>query len=236
MRIANQYFDFYNIDVPVQHFADDVSDVFLNDFSTNFIFLKVQKNKYTLNDNLIGLNPSSEGTFYSMSSADFHYLTTQTQVPFMVWVMLDSKVEIHERSVTTMLDIFGTIGGIFELLDIILGATIAYITTISFMSSVSKNLLNLTQTENAEAENSNSSNHSYYEEEKQNPSIDNIPRRNQDKNMKHNSFTILPQTQKVRAIDNNSENENDTTTKDFRSKSLADSALKKLYYIFCCLK
>jgi hypothetical protein len=63
LMISNQYFDFENIEQPVQTFMD-TSVEFMADPNTEVrSFFNVRRHNYKLNDNLFGINPSKKTCF-----------------------------------------------------------------------------------------------------------------------------------------------------------------------------
>ena len=61
------------------------------------------------------------------------------EVPYMARLNFDTRIEIHERNVLTMLDVIGTIGGLFELVELALILVMGYLVSKLFGYSVHKN-------------------------------------------------------------------------------------------------
>lgn len=69
-------------------------------------------------------------------------------------ITLDSKVEIHERTLLTVIDVVGTIGGLFELIDICLIAVVGHVAAKLFNYTISERLATRAREANANAEQS----------------------------------------------------------------------------------
>ena len=93
----------------------------------SIVTLKMRKHRYQLNDNLLGLNPSDEGKFFSIVKSD-DYLTIPLDASsiFLCTVVLDSRIDVYERTLRNSIDVLGDIGGLFEALHILVMLSIGY--------------------------------------------------------------------------------------------------------------
>ena len=132
-----QFFDFNDIDNPVKYHFDDNSIV-LNSAGYNILEISVRKNEYTLNDNLLGLTNSESGVFYSFIKGS----TTSfpSEIPLisgLIQITLDDQVDRYERSVATVIEAFGVIGGIYELFKVVFRLLFGIYTSKKFYREVS---------------------------------------------------------------------------------------------------
>jgi hypothetical protein len=129
ISIANQYFDFNNIEEPVQYFMDSYFDI-LNSKKTKIGILKARKNEYTLNDALFYGNPLREDHFFSIhedSKIEQNLIASLNY--YQVALRYDPRVEVYERTLKNSIDVFGDIGGIFEIVHILLMIPISFISS-----------------------------------------------------------------------------------------------------------
>ena len=125
----------------MQYYTDTiVNRPFMPALST-FMDWKFRKHEYQLNDNLLGLNPSNQGTFFSILKQDeFLVLPSSTEVIFLCSIVLDSRVDIYERNLRNFIDVLGDIGGLFEALHILVMLSIGYFTKRMFDHDINKKI------------------------------------------------------------------------------------------------
>jgi hypothetical protein len=140
--ISNQYFDFENIDQPVQTFMDRSFVFYMNPYMEIQSTLNVRRHNYKLNDNLFGINPSEENVFYSIVSNKEmnYYVGKDNYVYFMAEFTLDNRIDVYERTLRNSIDVFGDIGGIFEIIHLLLFLPIMYLSKRLFEYEISNHL------------------------------------------------------------------------------------------------
>jgi len=111
----------------VQYYTDIVVNRPFMYVLNSIVTLKMRKHRYQLNDNLLGLNPSDEGKFFSIVKDD-DYLTIPPDgsASFLCRVILDSRIDVYERTLRNSIDVLGDIGGLFEALNILIMLSVAY--------------------------------------------------------------------------------------------------------------
>ena len=123
--IWNAYFAFNNLDQPIQHYLDERIQMPLAYNFRRFTKAYVRENRYVLNDDIFGFQ-QKEGKFYSVNS--YHTRLDPYQSNFYhLKIEIDSQIDEYERTVTTLLDATGTLGGIFELLEVLFGLFIGIV-------------------------------------------------------------------------------------------------------------
>ena len=127
--VSNQYFDFENIEEPVQTFMDNHVDFHTNDVIQIHSILNVRRHNYKLNDTLLGNKPPEEGLFYSVTTQKNvnYYAGSDNYIYFHADFMLDSRIDVYERTLKNSIDVLGDIGGIFEIIHIILIVPVSFI-------------------------------------------------------------------------------------------------------------
>jgi hypothetical protein len=140
--ISNQFFDFENIDQPVQTFMDRSFVFFMNPYMQIESILNVRRHNYKLNDNLFGINPSEENVFYNIvSNRDMnYYVGSDNYVYFTAEFTLDNRIDVYERTLRNSIDVFGDIGGIFEIIHLLLFLPITYLSKRLFEYEISNHL------------------------------------------------------------------------------------------------
>lgn len=118
--LINSYFDFDNVENPVQSYYEDTSLYPLKANFPSLLLVRVTQNEYVVDDNLYFLGiGGKKGTFYSINTKDIRQdnadnLQNLNHV-FSVWIHFSTEYEIYERNSFTFFDMFGLIGGIYEL-------------------------------------------------------------------------------------------------------------------------
>ena len=123
--IMTPYFDYSDIENPVKYHIDDSNYLTLNADYFYTMDMFIRKNEYTLNDNIFRLKETKSGVFYSM--ADVRTLPSASNGVELAHIHfhLDSQIDQYERSVQTIIEVIGTIGGNYEILRISIGLFIS---------------------------------------------------------------------------------------------------------------
>jgi len=141
IEVQNRYFDFNNIDDPVQYYTDTIVNRPLMYVFNTIMNLKMRKHVYHLNDNLLGLNPSDEGTFFSVVKEDEYLMySTNTTAFFLCTIVLDSRIDVYQRTLRNSIDVLGDIGGLFEALHILVMLSLGYFVKKMFDHEINKKI------------------------------------------------------------------------------------------------
>jgi hypothetical protein len=139
---SNQYFDFENIEQPVQTFMDTQYEFDGHPNMEINAFFNVRRHNYKLNDNLFGINPTEENVFYSaVYQRDSNlYVGRNNYYFFGAQFILDNRIDVYERTLRNSIDVFGDIGGIFEIIHLLLFLPITYFSKKVFEYEISNQL------------------------------------------------------------------------------------------------
>ena len=141
--IKNQYFDYTNLDNPVQTFFASSHSSRISLTTEKRVQFYVRKSQYELKEGWHSLGQSKIGEFYSIDRKEVD--STQTSTYLMYWAdfVLDPLINEYERKSLTLFEAFGTIGGIFEILNIIIAIFTGIYAQYSFRYSLLKSLKKL---------------------------------------------------------------------------------------------
>ena len=115
------YFDYSDIDDPVKYHIDDSRYIALDLGYLNIMEMFIRKNEYILYDDIFGLQAAKSGVFYSIFHSNVSP-TASNSIEFAhVYFHLDSQIDQYERTVQTIFEVIGTIGGNYEILRISIG-------------------------------------------------------------------------------------------------------------------
>jgi len=136
----NSYMDFEDYTTPIKAYMED-----------RFIFkgvpglgkqikMYIKENTVELADSLLGFSRAEEYEFMSVDNniQDLHLF--KGGFYFEVFFMLDAQKETYTRVVFSFLDLFGKLGGVFELLNASLGLLIGFFAKNVLLFSMFKRL------------------------------------------------------------------------------------------------
>ena len=118
--IENSYLDFDDYETPLKRFLDDRYSYRGLSTHKKRIKLYARENSAELADDLVQLTGPKELEFLNLESAevDVHPLSGSNEY-FEVVMFLDPIKAIYTRTVFSFFDMFGMLGGVFEILSII---------------------------------------------------------------------------------------------------------------------
>ena len=118
--IENSYLDFDDYDTPLKRFLDDRHSYRGLSTHKKRVKLYARENSAELSDDLIQLTGPKELEFLNLESAEVDMLPLGSPLEyFEVVLFLDPIKSIYTRTVFSFLDMFGLLGGVFEILSII---------------------------------------------------------------------------------------------------------------------
>ena len=126
--IMTPYFDYSDIDNPVKYHLESSHFLVLNNDYFYIMNMFVRKNEYTLNDNVFGFQESKSGVFYSLVNSRTLPTSSNGADFAHIYFNLDSQIDQYERTVQTLFEVIGTIGGNYEILRISIGLFLAIYT------------------------------------------------------------------------------------------------------------
>lgn len=115
--IKSSYFDFNNIEEPIQTKYDVYYEIIFPNFVSQH-FYHISRNEYTLRDSVFDFGASETGVFYSAERYNQQLTESDSliNVTGFMFFHLDPKIEQYERSVLTFLEAIGIVGGIYEFI------------------------------------------------------------------------------------------------------------------------
>ena len=119
MNIRNAYYDINDIDDPIKYFYDtSITTKALDDYTRiNEVFIR--KVTYTIDDNYLMSNQQRKGKFYKIGRVDKDIDDQKDAHIMAVFILsLDHQHESIETSVYTVVDLFGQLGGAFEIFEV----------------------------------------------------------------------------------------------------------------------
>ena len=120
MNIRNAYYDINDVENPIKYFYDtSITTKALNEFTRiNDVFIK--KVTYTINDNYLMSTQQRKGKFYKIGRVDKDIDDHKDAHIMAVFILsLDHQHESIETSVYTVVDLFGQLGGAFEIFEVV---------------------------------------------------------------------------------------------------------------------
>ena len=115
------YFDYSDIDNPVKYHMESNHFLVLNNDYFYVMKMFIRKNEYTLNDDIFGFREGKSGVFYSLVNSQTLSIASNGADFAHVYFNLDNQIDEYERTVQTIFEAIGTIGGNYEILRISIG-------------------------------------------------------------------------------------------------------------------
>ena len=138
IMILKPYFDYSDIENPIKYHVDNSNYLYLNYGTTYFMDMYVRKNEYTLYDSIFGSNHKSD-IFYSVEKSRIIPKGSNQLILAQVSFLVDEQIDQYERTVQTVIEVIGTIGGNYEILRIIFGLFVGMYTSKMFNQTIANN-------------------------------------------------------------------------------------------------
>ena len=135
----NSYMDFNDFETPVKTTLDDKISYYIKSNEVKIIKMYAKLNKATLNDDYLKLKSAVDKQFFSIDRVQNDSALDEVYI-FNGNIFMDPNRDLYQRSVFTILDLFGTIGGIYGLLVSACGFMIGFISTQVMLSSIFRRL------------------------------------------------------------------------------------------------
>jgi hypothetical protein len=119
LALVNSYFDFDDYQTPIKTYLEDLNRVGLVPDLTHAKYYEIQQNTAELKENMFFNMFSQEKEFYSIGDRhdSFENFNFYRKSYASIYFKLSQKSEHYERTVFTLFDMFGMLGGIFEILS-----------------------------------------------------------------------------------------------------------------------
>jgi len=136
----NSYMDFDDYDNPVKNYIDDRHTFRGIPSYAKQVKLLIRENSVELSDSLLGLGSAEKKEFLNIEKTfvDLHIFEVESY--FEILFMLDSEKKTYSRVAFSFLDLFGKLGGVFELLSISMGLLIGLFSKDLLLFSIFKRL------------------------------------------------------------------------------------------------
>ena len=135
----NSYMDFNDFINPIKTAVDDRINFHLTPSDTKIFRMYAKLNQASLNDDYLKIKSSVEKQFFSVDRVINDNAPSYGRI-FDFSILMDPNRDLYQRSVFSILDLFGTIGGIFGLLTSACGFLLGFISTHIMLSSVFRRL------------------------------------------------------------------------------------------------
>ena len=112
----NNYFQFNNIGTPIKQFLQE-KRIGVRSGTQTIITIGVKNNDYVLKDTLTQFT-QEEGRFLSFSHIDSQFINEYGRQFGFIILEIDNESEIYERSVYSLWEYIGQIGGIYEIIEV----------------------------------------------------------------------------------------------------------------------
>ena len=140
VAILNSYMDFNDYNTPIKTYVDDRTSFYLQTSSTKIVKIYAKLNNVNLEDDYLQLKSPSNKQFFSVDRINNDLGSYDTSSVAEVNIFLDPNRDSYQRTVFTILDLFGKVGGIFGLLTAACGFVVGVISKQIMLSSVFRRL------------------------------------------------------------------------------------------------
>ena len=141
--MVNSYFDFEDYDNPVRTFLDDRFRYSLVSQMERNIIVSLQENEAETKDSYFQYSPEGKTTnFISANRVDkeIRSINNESDVMMSVKFIKDYNYDSYERQVFSVLELFGSLGGLLEIFIIVGGFFVGTLSSKLFNYSVIQSL------------------------------------------------------------------------------------------------
>ena len=131
--------DFTDFNTPVKTYIDDRSFFYLNPSATKLWRVYLQQNEAITNDDYLKIQSASKLNFFSIEKTivDFSYPSEKL---INISVLLGPNKNTYSRSVFSIMDLFGNVGGVYGHLQSVWGILVGIVSTQIMLASVFRRL------------------------------------------------------------------------------------------------
>lgn len=147
---VNSYLDFEDYDKPIKQYIEDRYTYRALPTYKKLIKMYIKENYVELSDNILGIGQSEEQKFLSVDNQiqDLHpSAVAAREVYFEILLTLDPQKDYYTRTVFSFLDLFGQLGGVFELMCIWMGLIVWFFAKNVMFFSIFKRLYHIEREE-----------------------------------------------------------------------------------------
>ncbi|CAI2362675.1 unnamed protein product [Moneuplotes crassus] len=147
--VSSKYLDFDDYDTPIKQIIDDKFYFRMSSGMRKYGRLDVKKSTVSLSDSIFPFSPEKQQSFLSIDNyrqdGEMRYDGDPLLMDFEF--RQDPTVDSYERRVYSILDLFGQLGGFFEVLAIFGGALVHYFASQMYSYSLFTHLYCLNETD-----------------------------------------------------------------------------------------
>ena len=133
--------DFEDYDTVIKSYPEDKLAYKFTTGTVKEPQIYVRKNYASLNDNFFQIGSSESKEFYSLGSSDYDSENDVTGFTYArITLRMEAREDTYERTVFSVFDFTGLIGGVFEIFEIIGGIFVGYFSSKLFLFSMLTNL------------------------------------------------------------------------------------------------
>ena len=143
IALVNSYFDFEDYDNPVKTYLDDRFRYNLVNSLEKFVVISLQENEAETKDNYFQYSPEGDNHNYvSVDRVDkeIRNAGNQSNVVMSVKFIKDYNYDSHERQVFSVLELIGSLGGLFEIFTLVGGLLVGIVAKMLFNYSMIQSL------------------------------------------------------------------------------------------------
>ena len=140
VAVLNSYMDFNDFSTPVKTFLDDRNAFTIVPSFTKYVKLYARLNDANLDDDYLGLKSPKNEKFWivNKSIVDLAVLTNNAVLDASIFI--DCNKDTYKRTVFTIMDLFGNVGGIYGLFMSAWGFFVGIISSQILLASVFRRL------------------------------------------------------------------------------------------------
>ena len=142
MYTINAYFDNEDIQNPIKKYLQEIDVAPLTPEVSQNIFIDVNKNKAELKDSWFLSSYSEETEFYTNTYRSSYATGLDQHDGYLLSVrfMLDGKMNIYERTAFNILELIGLLGGVYEIIELVLKLLLSSLSQKILLNSLLTNL------------------------------------------------------------------------------------------------
>ena len=186
LTIINSYVDFDDYENVVKTFNDESFYYKLRKGITKEPEILVRKNYVTLNDEFFQMGQTEHKEFYSAENTKTDFdLDPNEYLYARMSIRMEAREDTYERTVFSVFDYTGLIGGVFEIFEVVGGIFVGYFTKNWFMFCILSSLYQVqNKVDDQDHQSSANSNHNDLNEEQKSGNNSNHKEKSDEENEK----------------------------------------------------
>ena len=139
LAVVNKYLDFNDYVTPIKSYIDDRYYLYLTPTFNKVSRIYLQQNEAVLNDDYLGISSASKHKYFNVEK----FIIDNSILPskyISFALMLGPSKNNYSRSVFTIMGLFGSVGGVYGLLQSIWGVLVGFVSSQIMLASVFRRL------------------------------------------------------------------------------------------------